>query len=211
MSRGPRPGCAPARPCDQVGALGPVTTISVDRARADLLVEPGEEARGEQPHLGRPRGRVRAHGEHALVERHGLQCSRDVGADDLRPAPDDRRRRRRRPATRGRTRTCRAARRASSGSRASGALPLGVPAGWSDDRRLAHRPQPRTKTLVAAAFRRSGESQGRGLGGCLVLVPLGRRVGLSSSGDTGDLAEAHRVRGAAFAEHLRHVGAAPPR
>ena len=51
--------------------------------------EPGQQAGGEQPQLGGPGGGVGPHGEHAVDEVDRRAVLGDLGADDLRPAPDD--------------------------------------------------------------------------------------------------------------------------
>src|SRR5690606_25660965 len=59
------------------------------RAVTDLAVQLLDEVAGEQPHLGGPGRRVRAHREHVIGIALGLYVRRDVGPDHLGPAGDD--------------------------------------------------------------------------------------------------------------------------
>ena len=74
----PRPSRTERSPRFQLGPCGPSTSISVTVPSPELLVEPADDGRGEQLHLGRPRRRVGA--DHQLPPASvrsndsGVQC-----------------------------------------------------------------------------------------------------------------------------------------
>jgi len=69
---------------------GPADPHPLHRARAKLGVQPADQLGREQSHLGRPSGRVRGHGQLAVVQGFGPGMRGQLGTDNLRPSPENR-------------------------------------------------------------------------------------------------------------------------
>src|SRR6202050_5056174 len=69
---------------------GPADPHPLHRAVAELVVEPADQMRREQPDLGRPGGRIRRDSQFTVRQGLGPGVLGELGADNLGPPPENR-------------------------------------------------------------------------------------------------------------------------